>query len=261
MHFSRLPLLFAVGILLVAGAAMVALRSGPGSDAGPAHAEQPTYVPDMVEKSTGIIYPYIQTDITARLSGTEEGEYGISGQPRFAAPDQVLLDATAQLSCPRDSERRSVLELSFTVCLPPGWTLDVQEKDPTTSEAVGPFVIVSSTEDIIGSDVQTFLAIGPRAAWLDSIPDCETPGRLDLEDIETNVCFFPDSAGRGQDSVSPFDDYAARSFVAFVPATGDGDFDIALFFMSVRMFGTDLPGMDDESFREALAILANLRFE
>lgn len=261
MHFSRLPLLFAVGILLVAGAAMVALRSGPGSDAGPAHAEQPTYVPDMVEKSTSIIYPYMRTDVTAHLSGIEEGEYGISGQPRFVAPDQALLDATAQLSCPEDSERRSIPELSLTVCLPPGWTLDVQDKDPTTSEAVGPFVTISSTEHTVGSDVSTFLAIGPKATWQDSIPDCETPGHLDLEDIETNVCFFPDSAGQGEDRVSPFDDHAVRSFVAFVPATGDDDFDIALFFVSVRMFGTDLPGMDDESFREALAILANLRFE
>jgi len=108
---------------------------GPGSDdnfllgenwpAGNA-ADSIPYDGDMLEQSTGIIYPYA-TDPT-------DSEYGIElilepgGAPQFVEPDQALLDAASVLPCPDGASDNAVVNLALVLCLPSAWTVESFEQ-------------------------------------------------------------------------------------------------------------------------------------
>jgi len=69
------------------------------------------------------------------------------------------------------------------------------------------------------------------------------------------VCFYAEQVSADDDI-----EYRTRVLVFNLPS-GDGDAELWAFITSTRVLGDAPIGMQDASFREALAILANMRFE
>jgi hypothetical protein len=79
---------------------------------------------------------------------------------------------------------------------------------------------------------------------------CPLPGTLRLVDRDAKVCFHEESEFAGRTRV-----------ISFVFPTDNEPVSILAFLFANRAFEDEAIGLDDAPFREALAILANLRFE
>ena len=226
--------------------------------------EPPVFVPDMVEKSTTIIYPYTRTDLSGNLHGAETGDYGISpdrnDQPTFAESDHTLIDAAAELPCPEGADEQRFDELSLVLCVPDGWEPEMFTISiPGIPEHTVDLMKEPAVELYVPGSAQGLVFVGlmlSEYATVDGdVERCSEPGLFDLETAVVEVCFFPSDSGNEQ-GVEGF----TRRMLVFVTPKDQGE-ELWGSLMSARMFSDEPLSLDDQAFREALAILANLRFD
>ncbi len=248
----------ATAVVLVALIGLESSRDSAGSKTAasePGHSESFTFT-----------YPYRDDDSATDAALTDNGYAiemtlgGISDSfPLYEAPDQKMLDQASTFGCPKDAERREVPSLGFSLCVPPGWKVEVQQpEDPETAGPEEPVVILSSEPELMAKPldpstgiVTVSLILTRRSTFL-SMAECPEPGALKTKDGPITVCFLKVHTLEGSDVVAHF-----RS-MAFSGGSEPGWKGI---LTSIRVLGTSPPDLSDPAFREALTILGNIHFE